>query len=311
MKLGFIKPNYPNEKRVALLPEHIIDFENEIWIEEGFGAFLDISDAEYIEKGCTVVCREEVYKQCDTIFNLKLTQPEDYKYLRKGQMIIGWTHPTGSGMKFMEEQVVPKELIIVDLDNIYPQVIFKNRMIAIPFIKPNFIWKNSFMAGFSSTLHALLSVGIVPDSNTKVAVLSSGNVAQGAYAAISKFNCNTRMFYRKTMDLFKSELSEFDIIINGIEVENDTDHIISKRELTKLKRGCLILDAAADAGRAIEGTRYTSIDDPIYLEDGIYYYEVNNSPSIFYRKASKTISEVFSKIVYREDVSKFWNLLNS
>ena len=32
MKLGFIKPTYPSEKRVALLPQHITnDFENEFY----------------------------------------------------------------------------------------------------------------------------------------------------------------------------------------------------------------------------------------------------------------------------------------
>ena len=37
MRLGFIIPTYPGEKRVALLPEHIEGFENELIIENGFG----------------------------------------------------------------------------------------------------------------------------------------------------------------------------------------------------------------------------------------------------------------------------------
>ena len=42
MKLGFIKPNFPNERRVALLPEHVNDFPNEIIVETGFGDYLNI-----------------------------------------------------------------------------------------------------------------------------------------------------------------------------------------------------------------------------------------------------------------------------
>lgn len=309
MKLGFIKPNYPNEKRVALLAENIENFKNELIVEKGFGDFLDITDSEYENKGCIIKSREEVFSECDTIFNLKLIQPSDYGLLREGQMIIGWTHPTGSGISFMENQARPKKLVIVDLDNIYPYIYYKNRKIQINFLKPNFIWRNSFMAGFSSTLHAILSLGIVPNSNTKVAVLASGNVAQGAYTAISKFNCDTRMFYRKTMYLFYDSISEYDIIINGIEIDTDNSHIISKEQLKIVKKGCLILDAAADAGRAIEGTKYTSIDKPLYFEDGRYYYEVNNSPSIFFRESSRIISEVFSKIIYKKNVKQFWDLL--
>ena len=179
----------------------------------------------------------------------------------------------------------------------------------LDFIKPNFIWRNSFMAGLGSTLHAILAVGIVPDSNTKVAVLSCGNVAQGAYSAISKFNCDIRLFYRKTMHLFYDSLQECNIIINGIEIDDDNAHIITKEHLKTVKKGCLILDAAADAGRAVEGTHYTTIEYPVYLEDAKYYYEVNNSPSIFFRESSRVISEVFSKLIYKDDIRKFWNLL--
>jgi N5-(carboxyethyl)ornithine synthase len=54
MKLGFIKPNYPNEKRVALLPEHIKDFENQLLVETGFGEYMDIPDTDYKAKACSV-----------------------------------------------------------------------------------------------------------------------------------------------------------------------------------------------------------------------------------------------------------------
>jgi N5-(carboxyethyl)ornithine synthase len=309
MKLGFIKPNYPNEKRVALLPEHIIDFENDLIIESGFGEYLDISDNEYIAKGCKIKSRDEIFLECETIFNLKLIQPSDYVNIRKHQMIIGWTHPTGSGTDFMKFQAIPKELVIADLDNIYPTIFFKEKKIPITFVKQNFIWKNSFLAGFSSTLHAILSMGFIPNSNSRIAILGTGNVAQGAFTAISRFNCEIRLFYRKTMDLFYESIGDFDIIINGIEIDVDNAHIITKQDLQKIKNGCLILDAAADAGRAIEGTKYTSIANPIYIEDLKYFYEVNNSPSIFYREASEIISSVFSEWIYKKDVRRFWDLI--
>jgi len=311
MKLGIIKPSYPNEKRVALLPEHILNFENELIVETGFGYYLDIPDSEYQQKGCIIKSRAEIFAECDTIFNLKLIQPSDYDKLRTGQMIIGWTHPTGSGISFMNSQAIPKELVIADLDNIYPIIFHKEKKIPIDFIKQNFIWKNSFMAGYSSTLHAVITLGLLPNSSTKVAVLGNGNVSQGAYTAISKFNCDTRLFYRKTMDLFYESLEEYDIIINGIEIDDDNSHIITKEDLLRIKNRALILDAAADAGRAIEGTHYTTIGDPIYLENGKYFYEVNNSPSIFYRETSKIISEVFSEWIFKKDVKRFWDLLSN
>lgn len=93
MKIGLVKANFPGERRVPLLPKDIKDFKNEILVEEGFGKFLDIDDQEYIDKGCHILSRAEIFAESEAIFSLKLIQPTDYSHLREGQMIIGWTHP--------------------------------------------------------------------------------------------------------------------------------------------------------------------------------------------------------------------------
>lgn len=310
MKVGFIKPTYPGEKRVALLPDDIsLDFKNELIIEQDFGSNLSIDDSEYEKKGCIIDSRDSIFRNCDAIFCLKLIQPEDYDSLRDNQMIIGWTHPTGSGAKFYQDIAKKKNLIIVDLDNVFPSIYQGNKKVTIPFVKRNFIWKNSFNAGIASVQHALLSFGLYPNSNTKVAVLASGSVSQGAYNAISRYNVDIRMFYRKTMNEFYETINEYDVIINGIEVDNPNNHIITKEQLKLIKKGCLIIDSAADAGNAIEGTHYTSIADPIYEENNLYFYEVNNAPSLIYRKSSIDISEAFSKYIFQEDVVRFKNLI--
>ena len=170
------------------------------------------------------------------------------------------------------------------------------------------MWKNSFYAGVASVQHALLHFGFYPDSNHKIAVLASGSCSQGAYNYISKYNADVRMFYRKTMNEFYETIGEYDIIINGIEVDSTVAHIITKEQLKQVKRGCLIIDSAADAGNAIEGTRYMSIAEPMYEENGLFFYEVNNAPSLLYRKTSFEISKSFSEWVYKQDVKRFWDL---
>lgn len=309
MRLGFIIPTYPGEKRVALLPQHIDNFENELIVEYGFGGTLDIEDGEYEKKGCILASRAEIFNTCDAIFCLKLIQKEDYDSLREGQMIIGWTHPGGSGRIFYENIAKKKRLKIVDLDNIYPTIYYLDRHELIPFIPRDFIWKNSFWAGVSSVQHALLALGYYPDCSTKVAVLANGNVSQGAYNYISKFGVDIKMFYRKTMSEFYQTIGDYDIIINGIEVDGSVKHIITKDMLTRVKKGGILIDSAADAGNAIEGTHYTSIQDPVYKEDGLWFYEVNNAPSLLFRRSSIEISKSFSKHVYKADVKRFMDIL--
>ena len=134
---------------------------------------------------------------------------------------------------------------------------------------------------------------------------------EGAYSYISKYNADVRMFYRKTMSEFYETIGDYDIIINGIEVDGTVAHIITKADLQRIKRGCLIIDSAADAGNAIEGTRYMTIDNPMYEEDGLFFYEVNNAPSLLYRTTSFEISKSFSEWVYKKDVKRFWDLFEN
>ena len=87
MKLGFIRPDFNNEKRVALLPGDINGFENELFIEDQFGEFLDVPNAAYEQVGCTVKSRDAIYEECDAIFSLKLIQPSDYHRLPRKQSL--------------------------------------------------------------------------------------------------------------------------------------------------------------------------------------------------------------------------------
>ncbi|MFC4652299.1 N(5)-(carboxyethyl)ornithine synthase [Lactococcus nasutitermitis] len=309
MILGFVKSDFPDEKRVALLPEDIKNFENKLYIESGFGKQLDIPDSDYEKAGCQIVSRKEVYEHSEGIFSLKLIQPADYDFIRPGQMIIGWIHPYGSGKSFMKTQAYPKNLIVVDLDSQSPQVFYKNKNFPAKNIPRDMLFRNSFFAGLSGTFHAFQNFGIIPDDTTHIAVLGSGNVSQGAFQAVSKFSSNLRMFYRRTLPLFKETMADYDVIINGIEVGDNGEPIISLIEQSKLKKGTFIIDIAADAGNAIQGNHTMSISHPIYQEHGVYHYVVPNTPSLAYRNVSKILSKQFSQHVFKQDITIFKEMI--
>ena len=304
MILGFIKSNFPGERRVPLLPEDISDFENELLIETGFGSLLDISDEEYKEVGCKILSKEEVFKQAEAIFSLKLIQPKDYDLIKKGQLIIGWTHPYGSGKIFMKEQAYPKDLVVVDLDNNSPEIFYKNENVKAN-LPEGIFDRNSFYAGYAGTIDALLKFGVIPNETTKIAILGSGNVSQGAFHAVSKFSENIKMFYRRTMPKFKNTYNSYDIIVNGIEVGTENDPILSLSEQKHLKKGTFIIDIAADAGNAIQGNHFTTLSDSIYKKDSLYHYCVPNVPSIAYRNVSKILSKQLSKYIFKNNVDIF------
>ena len=73
-----------------------------------------------------------------------------------------------------------------------------------------------------------------------------------------------------------------------------------------MKPGAWVIDVAADAGRAIEGTKYTSIDNPIYTDEKEHtFYVVNNSPSLLYRESSEAVSEGYAQHFWSKPMS-YW-----
>jgi N5-(carboxyethyl)ornithine synthase len=294
-EVAFVRPNYPGEKRVALLPEDVecvLEAGISPVIESGFGASLGVGDSEYVQAGARIASREEVFR-VDVLFSLKLIQPTDYSLLRDGHKIIGWMHPLGSGRKFYSEVACPKNLQIVDLDSVYPRLYRRDTVIDLQIEPLHFFWKNSMFAGMASILLAERHMGLSPKVHDSVAVLGSGAVAQGAFMQLARIGFIPRMFYRKTLPSFYAGLSGFDVIVNGIEMDGE-GHILDERQIRATQRGCLLIDAAADAGRSFEGTQYNSLERPVSSIYERRYLLVNNAPSLLFKEASQYISKVLA-----------------
>ena len=73
MNMGLVISRKNNERRRALLPEHIGAIRNkgQLMFETGYGEALGIGDAEYIRAGAKVETRDEAL-ECDIIVDVKL-----------------------------------------------------------------------------------------------------------------------------------------------------------------------------------------------------------------------------------------------
>ena len=60
-----------------------------------------------------------------------------------------------------------------------------------------------------------------------------------------------------------------------------TDRIIYKEDLKKMKPGTLIIDVSCDPHLEIETSHPTTIDDPVYVVDGVIHYAVDNTPAMY------------------------------
>ena len=305
MKIAYIKPTFSGEKRVGLLPNHleICSSEDERRFEKGYGASLGIADRDYGEAGG--YDRKSLFEWADVIYCIKVPQPQDYESFREGQSLVGWIHPMGaSGRHFRKNCAEVKNLWLFDVTNRI-SMRYKNKIAQTLNVPRDITRKNSILAGYASTMHAIMLRGGISGGD-RVVVFGSGNVAFGSLKYLASRGIDPLLRRRSNVSLLKREFETYDIFINTVEIEEGEDPIVTYEMLASMKPGGWIIDAAADTGRAIQGTRATKIDSPIYQDSGQpTFYTVDNSPSLLYRESSETVSQGYAQHFWNKPMS-YW-----
>lgn len=278
--VGFPISEKENERRRCLIPQHITNIEKkkQIFVEEGYGAVLNYSDEDYRDAGVYVVSKEEVLKK-DIICDPKIGDADYIKHL-KDQTVFGWVHAVQN--RDITDSLIDNKLTAYAWEDMYED-------------GRHTFWRNNEIAGEAAIIHAYTVHGLFP-YDTKVALLGRGNIARGALKILTFMGADVTVYDRRTEKLFQNELDQYDVIVNAILWDTSrTDHIIYKSDLKRMKKDTLIIDISCDANGGVETSKSTSLDNPIYVIDGITHYAVDHTPSMFYKTISASLSEIVSK----------------
>lgn len=280
--VGLIISHKENEKRRALVPSDIIKIAHPemIFIEDGYGEVLGYNNEDYTKYGVQVASRGEILTK-DIICDPKIGDAEYLENLNK-QTIFGWVHAVQN--RDITDKIIASELTSYAWEDMYE----KGR---------HCFWRNNEIAGEAAVLHAYMCHGVFP-YNTKAAVLGRGNIARGAIKTLNYMGAEVIQYDRKTEKLFREELDQFDVVVNGILWDtNRRDHIIYKEDLKRMKHNALIIDIACDRNGGVETSIPTTIKNPTYTIDGIMHYVVDHTPSLFWKTASESLSTEFVKYI--------------
>lgn len=279
--VGFLISHKENEKRRALIPEHVrwVSCPDKLYFEFGYGNVLGFADCDYVSVGCHMVSREEALSQ-SIICDPKIGDAEYLAKLEKEKTIFGWVHAVQNPN--ITDILINNKLTAYAWEDMYTS-------------GRHIFWRNNEVAGEAAIMQAFMCHGIMP-YNTKVAILGKGNIARGALKILILLGADVIVYDRKTEKLFRSELGNFDVIVNGVLWDtNREDHIVYKSDLARMKKGAMIIDISCDKNGGIETSIPTSIEKPTYVVDGITHYVVDHTPSLFYKTTSKEISLEVSK----------------
>lgn len=279
--VGFMMSTKENEKRRALLPKHIskIANKNQLFFEEGYGCLLGHSDQEYIDAGSNIASTSEVLNK-DIICDPKVGDATYLDRLHKGQTIFGWVHA-------VQNRSITDRLILNGLSAIAWEDMFEgNRHV---------FWRSNELAGEAAIMHAFTLYGkLVYECD--VALIGRGNVARGAYRVLSCMGARINVYDRRTENLLRPELKNYDVVVNGLLWDvYRKDHIIYRDDLKKLRKPAMIVDISCDRAGAVETSQPTTIEDPVYHVDDVLHYAVDHTPALIGYSVTNCLGEQLSK----------------
>lgn len=302
MVVGVLKEIKAYENRVALLPvgvELLRQHGHEVLVENDAGEGSGFPNEEYVTAGATIVEKaEEIYRRSELVLKVKEPLPQEYDFLREGQVIFTYFHFAASeeltlAVKNSKAVAVAYETIETQdgrLPLLTPMSEVAGRMAvqqAAKYLEKEHGGRGILLGGVAGVEPAkvvVLGGGVV---GTNAAKMAAG---LGAQVYILDINPDRLRYLSDVMPPnvvtvmsnlhnIRSLLKLADVVISGVLVHGGrTPKIVTRDMLKLMKPGAVIVDTAIDQGGTFETSRPTTHQNPIYEVDGVVHYCVTNMP---------------------------------
>ena len=281
--IGFVISHKENEKRRALIPNDLKYIKNTkyLYFEKGYGDVLGYTDEDYKKYGANIASSEEIYSK-DIICNPKTPQQSELKHYKDNQILFGWIHA-------VQDKKITDFLVNHKMTAIAWEYMFNKGQ--------HVFWRNNELAGELAVYNAFMYYGRLP-YECNVAVLGRGNTARGALRILNKMGATCITYDRKNIKNLRENLGKYDAIVNAVMWDVfRKDRIITREDLKLMKPHSMIIDVSCNTHMEIESSHPTTIEDPIYLVDGIMHYNVDHTPALVWKSATDSISGQLKKYI--------------
>lgn len=295
MKFGILKDIKNGEYRVVATPAEIstlVEDGHEVFVAKDAGYKAGFDNSEYADAGAVLLdTNEEIWKTCDFVAKVKEIEPSEYDLLREGQMIYCCIHPAAH--KEEVDVLLEKKVIAITAEDSHR------------YGSPN--CEAAGKAGAFMGLWAMMSnnggsgkfaCGLGGAPRVKALVCGHGVVGKAAVETLMNMGVDVTVALRSVGELrevssrylgkidtvvsnkfnLSQLIPQMDMVVNCVRWPKDaTEYMIDRKMVASMHRGSVIVDISNDYG-CIETFRETTHDDPIYIEEGVVHYCVNNIP---------------------------------
>src|SRR5947209_12436084 len=302
MLIGVPKEVKDHESRVGIVPSGVkglVDAGHKVIVEINAGALSSMSDEDYKSAGAEIIgSAAEVWRRADMVVKVKEPVEKEYPYFREGLVLFTYLHL--APLPELTETLLQKKVTGIAYETI------RDRSHTLPLLTPmsEVAGRMSVQVGASYLEkekggRGILLGGVpgVPPAN--VVIIGGGivgtNAAKmalglGANVTIIDVNLNR---LRELDDIFGGHVrtqasnsyaiaqatEKADLLIGGVLIPGaSAPKLVTKKMVSRMKKGSVIVDVAIDQGGCIETARPTTHSDPSYVVSGVVHYAVTNMP---------------------------------
>jgi len=316
MIIGLPKEIKDNESRVGLVPSGVhalVEDGHRVLVQSTAGIGSGITDEEYKAAGAEIApAAATVYGHADMIIKVKEPVGPEYGFLREGQLLFTYLHlaPAPELTKMLlERKVTGVAYETIRLSNgslplLTPMSEVAGRMSiqvgAYYLQKPN--------GGLGELLGGVPGV---PPAN--VVIIGGGTVGTnaakmavglGARVTILDLDADRLrylddIFFGQVETLMSNpfniqeSVSKADLLIGAVLIPGaEAPKLITRKMISRMKSGAVIVDVAVDQGGCIETTHPTTHSNPTFTVDGVVHYCVANMPGAVPRTSTFALTNV-------------------
>lgn len=303
MLVGIPKEKKKEEYRVGGLPETVaalVSKGHKVFVEKDAGIGVGVRDEDYIRAGAQV-CEtpRELYGKCELIVKVKEPLPEEYPFLKNGQIIFTFFHfaadrkMTGT---LLEKKIHCFAYELVEDRGHFPILGAMSEIAGrlapqqgAKYLEKEYGGKGILLSGGHKTRKGRVVViggGIV---GVNAALISLGLGADVVILELAppRIESLKRHFGQRCKVAISSpaniekEVKKADVIIGAVMVAGaKAPRVLRKKDLGKIEEGSVLVDVAIDQGGCFETSRPTNHSEPVFIEEGVLHYCVSNMPGI-------------------------------
>lgn len=314
MNIGVPREIKAEENRVALTPAGVsalVGHGHRVLVQRGAGVGSGFSDAQYRAAGAQLVAAaRDVWTRADMVVKVKEPLPAEYRFLREGLVLFTYLHLAAS--EALTRTLLARRVLAIG----YETIALDDG--TLPLLTPmsEVAGRLSIQIGSWCLQKPNGGAGILLGGASgvrpaKVVVLGAGiagtnacMMAHGVGANVSIIDLNPARL-RYVHDILgghvttimsnraniEEEVVQADLLIGAVLVPGArAPKLVTRKMVRAMRPGAAIVDISIDQGGCVETARPTTLDAPVYVQDGVVHYCVTNMPAIVPRTSTLALT---------------------